>query len=303
MFVRAIDLESWALLMPGGFEGRIVAAFGPRAAGVAVGVALVERLLLGALTCLVVGHYTASVVVNATAEWRFTESARPEDLATLLSVGAMGLLWIAARTGRELRREALARGVWIGIGILVLSMVWGVLTLTHRALSFSLLASPPVPMIHTGWSLVDLAVTCALGLALVLPVIGGGEALARAAHEFPPPRIDALRRTGSLTVVFALAVTTLSTFLVVLLVPAADQAMWVNDPLAGLAQHLAGPPWARTLMTLAVAAAALLVVMPAADAALRDAEKLLHRASTDGTLPSGLASLHARLEPLHAQST
>ena len=125
-------------------------------------------------------------------------------------------------------------------------------------------------------------------------MIGGGEALARAAHEFPPPRLDALRRTGNLTVVFALAVTTLSTFLVVLLVPAADQAMWVNDPLAGLAQHLAGPPWARTLMTLAVAAAAILVVMPAADAALRDAEKLLHRASTDGTLPSGLASLHAR---------
>ena len=59
-------------------------------------------------------------------------------------------------------------------------------------------------------------------------MIGGGEALARAAHEFPPPRLDALRRTGNLTVVFALAVTTLSTFLVVLLVPAADQAMWVN---------------------------------------------------------------------------
>src|SRR5882672_7289380 len=44
--VRAIDLESWALLMPGGFEGRVVSAFGPRAAGIAVGVALVERLLL-----------------------------------------------------------------------------------------------------------------------------------------------------------------------------------------------------------------------------------------------------------------
>ena len=99
VLVRAIDLESWALLMPGGFEGRIVAAFGPRAGGVAVGVALVERLLLGALTCLVVGHYIASVVVIATAEWRFTESARPEDLATLLAVGAMGLLWIRPAPG------------------------------------------------------------------------------------------------------------------------------------------------------------------------------------------------------------
>ena len=42
-----------------------------------------------------------------------------------------------------------------------------------------------------------------LGFALTLPVLGGGEALARAAHEFPPPRVQALRRTGLLTVLFA----------------------------------------------------------------------------------------------------
>ncbi len=60
---------------------------------------------------------------------------------------------------------------------------------------------------------IDAALTYLLGFALTLTVIGGGEALARAAHEFPPPRVHALRRTGFLTFLFALLVTTLGTFL------------------------------------------------------------------------------------------
>ncbi len=71
-FVRAIDIESWALLIPGGFVGRVTSAFGPRAAGFARAAALVERVLLGALACVVVGHYLAGVSAIAIAGWRFT---------------------------------------------------------------------------------------------------------------------------------------------------------------------------------------------------------------------------------------
>ena len=294
-FVRAIDIESWALLIPGGFVGRVTSAFGPRAAGFAAAAALVERLLLGALACVVVGHYVAGVAVTAIAGWRFTGYVRPEDLATLLAVGAIGLLWIRARIGRDIGRDTMARGVWIGVGILALTMMWGVVTLARgSAAPVAALASPPPPVAVTGWSLIDAALVYVLGFALTLTVIGGGEALARAAHEFPPPRVHALRRTGLLTVFFASSVTTLGTFLVVLLVPAAEQALWVNAPLAGLAQHLAGPAWVRDLVALALAAAAVFVLLPAAHAALGDAEQMLHRSSADGTLPRGLASLHTR---------
>jgi magnesium transporter len=189
----------------------------------------------------------------------------------------------------------MARGVWIGVGILVLAMLWGVATVAGgRAASIAVLASPPPSVVLTGWPLLDAALTCILGLALTLPVLGGGDALSRAAHEFPPPRVHALRRTGLLTVIFTLLVTALGTFLVILLVPPAEQEIWVNAPLAGLAQHLAGPEWARDLISVSLALAAALVLLPAANASLRDAEQMLHRASTDGTLSSGLASLHTR---------
>ncbi len=62
----------------------------------------------------------------------------------------------------------------------------------------------------------------------------------------------------------------------------------------GVAQHLAGPGWLRDLLALALAAAALLVLIPALYGALADAERMLHRASRDGALPPGLASLHTR---------
>ena len=104
-----------------------------------------------------------------------------------------------------------------------------------------------------------MLLTWVVGFALTLTVIGGGEALARAAHEFPPPRVQALRRTGLLTLSSRCSVTTAGTFLFTLLVPAAEQAAWLNAPLAGLAQHLAGPAWVRDCAALALAVAAVFV--------------------------------------------
>src|SRR6185503_1766595 len=91
-FARAIDIESWSLLIPGGFVSRVTSAFGARAAGVAKAAALVERVLLGALACVVVGHYLASVSATAIAGFRFTGYVRPEDLAMPIAIVAIGLL-------------------------------------------------------------------------------------------------------------------------------------------------------------------------------------------------------------------
>ena len=153
----------------------------------------------------------------------------------------------------------------------------------------------PSPVTAMGWPLIDRGLTCLFGLGLALAAVGGGEALARVAHELPPPRVQGLRRTGLFTLFFALFTTTLGTFLFVLLVPAVEQSAWINAPLAGLAQHLSAPSWVRDLVALALVGAALLMLAPAAHAALGDAEQMLQRLSAAGTLPAGLASLHRRL--------
>ncbi len=135
VLIRAIDIESWALLIAGGFVSRVTLAFGARAGRFAAAAALIERLLLGALVSVVAGHYVAAVVVSALGERQFTGHVRPEDLATLLASAAIGLLWIRSRIGRDIDRNTIARTVWTGAGILLLTVIWGVLTVAfgHRA--------------------------------------------------------------------------------------------------------------------------------------------------------------------------
>jgi magnesium transporter len=294
-FARAVDLESWALLIPGGFVSSVTQALGPRAGRVAGAAALVERLFLAAIASVVIGHYLAGVVGTAIAGFRFTGFVKSEDLATLIAVTVIAVLWLRVRIGRDVSRERMSRGAWFGIGVLVVTIIWGIATAARSAgAHVGLLALPPPTVGETGWPAVNLALTYLLGMASTLTLIGGGEVLNHAAREFPPPRVRALRRTGILTLFFTWGVGVGGTFLVTLLIPAGEQGLWTSAPLAGLAQHLAGPAWTRDVLALALAAAALAVVVPAAHAALADAEQMLHRASVEGILPQSLASLHSR---------
>ena len=293
-FVRAIDIESWALLIPGGFVARIANAFGYRATGLAKALILVERILLGALASVVIGHYVASVSATTIAGWRFTGYVRPEDLATVVAVGVLGALWLPARIGREIGRDPMSRGIWVGVSLVLGTMVWGVITLARRDLTLSAVTVLPSIRSITGWPPLDGLLGILLGLALTLPVLGGGEALARAAHELPPPRVKGLRRTGLLTILYAGTATAVGTLLVILLVPPGEQALWASAPLVGLAQNLAAPSALRVVLAIALAGAAVLMLGPATHAAVSDAEQMLQRFSTDGTLPSSLASLHTR---------
>jgi magnesium transporter len=293
-FVRAIDMESWALLIPGGTIGRVERAFGPRASRFAAAATLVERLLLATLASVVVGHYAAGALVPA-IRGRLTGSVTPEDIATLLAVMLIGLLWTRARVGLVWARDTMATGIWIGVGILFVASIWALLSLGRGAAPGSVLLAPP-PMIRwTPWPAIDTALLFFFGLGLALPAIGGGDAVSRAAHEFAPPRLQALRRTSLCVLLFTVVITALTAFSYMLLVPGDEQDIWMSVPLAGLAHHVVGPVWTRNLLSLAVSAAAVLMLAPAVQIALADAESLLQRLSIEGTLSSGFAQLHRRL--------
>jgi len=293
-FVRAIDMESWALLIPGGTIGRLEQAFGPRAGRIGAAATLIERLLLATLASVVVGHYVTGALVPAISG-RLRGSVTAEEIATLLAVILIGLLWTRARVGLTWRRDTIATGIWIAVGILFVASIWALLSLGHDAAPGRVLLAPPPLVRWTPWPALDAVLLFFFGLGLALPAIGGGDALSRAAHEFAPPRLQALRRTSLGVVLFTIAITAVTTFSYVLLVPGNEQDAWMSVPLAGLAQHVVGPAWTRHLLGLAVAAAAVLMLAPAVHIALADAESLLQRLSIEGTLSSGFAELHRRL--------
>lgn len=123
-FARAMDVESWALLLPGGFSGRVGRAFGPRLATAATAIVLLERILLGGLACVVLGHYVAIVTVTALAGLPLTGYVRSEDVATFVAVTTIAVLWFRLRIGRDMNRDTSARAIWLGCLLLVLAVCW-----------------------------------------------------------------------------------------------------------------------------------------------------------------------------------
>ena len=280
-FVRAIEIESWAFLIPGGLVGRVRQAFGSRTATVAATASLIERLLLVSLAAVVVGHYVASGTLTAIAGWRFTGRLGHEDVATVVAALLIGFVWIRARQGLDFASDTVARAVWIGVAILAAVIGSAVFAGPGAGTAPMPLFSRPPPG----------ALSWFVGVFLLLPAIGGGDALARAAHDLPPPRVQALRRTSILILLFIIG-TAASVYAFGRLVPPDEQRLWMQAPLAGLAQHLPAPAWLRGVLTLSLVAAAAVLLVPAARSALDDAGLLLQRLSAEGPLADSLAVLH-----------
>src|SRR5262249_27988901 len=101
VFVRAIDIESWAFFIPGGLVGRTERVFGPRVAKIATAAVLTERLLLVALACALCGHYAVSFGAVWMAKWSVTARLPgPEGVNGGRSV-LVGPIWPPSRLGRS----------------------------------------------------------------------------------------------------------------------------------------------------------------------------------------------------------
>jgi hypothetical protein len=218
----------------------------------------------------------------------------PEDLATLLAAAAIGLLWIRSRVGRDIDRDTIATGGVDRRGILLLTVIWGLFTVAFgRPAQSRLLTAAAAPR---GIALARCRrhLVSRTGLALALPAVGSGEALVRAAHDFPPPRVQALapdkparrrirvchHHTGNVSVRS----------------PAASRR---SERLAQRAAGGCSAACRRTWMAPGSAGTGVGGGGAAGPSsgrygAMADAERMLHRASTAGALPASLASLHTR---------
>ncbi len=293
VFVRAIDIETWALFLPGGLIGRAEQAFGPRVARVTAAGFLAERFLFAALSSVVCGHYIAGIAASVVPIEQLGLHFTLEELSTVFAVALVGAIWIRMRMGIDLSRDTISRIVGASVTILAVLIGWGVLSsarVANAPLFVEVLRSP----LSAAQSPADFLSLCLLGIALVLPVLGGGDGLAREAHNFPPPRVPALKRTARLVILFGVCAIVVPTLLFEVLVPGAEKRLWMDAPLTGLVQHFMGPAWLRALGNLALAAAAFLMLGPAAHAALNDAAQTLRRLSIAQVLPERVASLHPR---------
>jgi magnesium transporter len=285
-FVRAIDIESWAFFIPGGLIGRTERAFGTRTGNLATAAVLTERLILVALACALCGHYAVSFGAVWMAEWSVTARLTVQELVTFGAIIVIGLLWTRDRLGLHFPPTVAAKAVWVSVLLIFGLILLGAATVMRQGVSVLEQSLAPLQSTVGTGSFFRDAIQLFASFALVLPALGGGGTLARAANEFAPPRLDAVRRTSFFIVVLVFVLTVFSSFLFVTLVPADQASLWASTPLSGLAHYLDLPAVIEGLVIVLVLAASFLMLVPSAHAALEDTEQLLRRLSAEGTLPT-----------------
>ena len=295
--IRRLDLESWALFVPGGLSGRVERAFGTRTATAAGGVVIIERVLLAALACVLFGHYVSAFLFAAPG-YSSLRAATTADLSTFIALMLLGWLWLRARRGRLLTSAQRARQVWLATGVLLVLFVWA------TVIAFIRSAWPPIataipdlaPGVGThdvpgGVAWIVVAALAALGRAA--PAIGVADSLPRVAQELAPPRMAGLRRAVVITSAAGLILTGGLSLLFSALTPLNLDVRWASAPLAGLAQSL-GPAWIRTPLTAALVAAAALLLGQTTRVGMWGAESVLVRLAARGAASERLQQQHPR---------
>ena len=287
-FLRTVDLESWALIMPNGLVGRGEAAFGPRGGRLAAAVGLVERILAATLALVLIGRH-AAVILAALSPTPFPSGA-VDDLATLGAVLVLAVLWLRARVGQGISRDTVVAAVWIGAASLSLIGAAAAVVAFRNASAADLF---PLTGVLAASGPRGGIITLLIALAFALPVVGSGSAVAAAAHEFPAPRLPSLLRMSMLVVLVSLAMIAVPAFALSFL-PPEGAARWMDAPVLGLALEMSGAAWVQGVASLAIVGAAFLLLVPAAHRALADAEQGVRRLSVRRSLPTALAALHPR---------
>ena len=301
--LRAADVESWALFMPGGLPGRVNEAFGRRPARFAAAAVLVERLFFAALVACVAGHYTVSVLISGLGLSRLAEHVASSDLAAAAGASIIGILWIRSRVGRRVGASLFERWVWVPLAALLVTAIWGqiVAVAAGHVLPPAPSWSGEAPFGIQGLPEPLLVVLAALvGFGVALPAMAGGDSLARRAAELPQPRLPGLRRTARLATIFGLVVIAGATFAIATLMPPEAQIQWDEVPLVGLIALPPGTIFLKLVLTMLLAASGVAMLSHAADASLDDATTTLQRLSRVGVIPESISRHPSAVRHQHA---
>jgi magnesium transporter len=286
--LRAVDVESYALFIPGGLAGRAREAFGASGARLAFAASLTERVTLAAVGALVAGHYIASLFSRPPAIPLLRGHLTHDLLGALLALTLICIVWLRERRGIARSWVDIARWVQAPLATLLAIIVWGWITWLLRGGPLPPLPRPPdfgVPPtafgVLTPFATTPLlmALGLAVGLASTAFTLGSGDTLAQVAPNLPQPRITSLRRTIVALTIFSLIVTASGAFLCVALIPGNEWPAWSAAPLSGLIHHLALPPIFLGMLAVVTAIAAALILGQTVGVALIDVRGLLQRAA------------------------
>jgi len=283
--LRAVDLESGALFIPGGLYGIAGHGFGKRTATFAASVLLLDYAILGAFAASAAGHSFAALgnFIPLTVPRHFAL----DDISTTVAVVLIGAVWWWLREGRQLSNQIVTRTVGAAVAMLAAVVICGVAVMAWR---HQIPASLPESLRSEHLSV--RAILVALGACLFAS--GSAEALSQAGPDVPPPRIRHLREAARLANAYSIVMAAGVAFLFVSLLPADARAVWHDAPVPGVMVFAASERWIAQPLLVIVAFGSLLFLGLVVHRSAANAQRLLLRLSEDGLLIETLRAPHPR---------
>src|SRR5439155_19528754 len=139
--LRAIDLESCALFIPGGAYGTVKYAFGKGPARLAASAALVEGILFAALAASVAGYATATAIGFLPRIPESPQQITLNDVSTTVAVCPVGAVWWWLRQGRFVASTLVTRTAGAVAAGLTLVVVVGLIAAASHSDGRALLAA------------------------------------------------------------------------------------------------------------------------------------------------------------------
>lgn len=305
--IRAIYTESSSMFVRGGVYKVVHEALGPTLAKFSVSALMFDYVLTGPISGVSAGLYLAGLL-NELARYAHTPYHVPPPLfAGGFALVATVYFWWQNTIGIHESSEKALKIMQVTTVMVVILIGWCALTMALKG--FQPVPLPTKANLHfgpsaLGWLQGTAAPTITLiailvGLGHSLLAMSGFETLAQVYRELEAPKLQNLKKTGMVVIVYTLFFTSLTSFFAVMLIPDSQRAQYLDNLIGGLAMYLVGPTPLKLLFHVFVVLVGTLILSGAINTALIGSNGVLNRVAEDGVLPAWFRHPHLKYGTTH----
>lgn len=306
--VRAVYIESCSMFVRGGVYRVVKEAMGSTLAKFSVSALMFDYILTGPISGVSAGLYLTGLLNELLGYAHATFTLPMNATAAFFAILVTLFFWWENIKGIPESSEKALRIMYVTTIMVVMMIAWCGYTLAVRGGHL-----PPLPRLSTitysddavGWlRYTSLPYTVAfvailIGLGHSVLAMSGEETMAQVYREIEHPKLKNLEKAGFVIFVYGLIFTAGTAFFVVMIVPDAVRSTFFDNPIGGLAMHLAGPLPLRIAFRAFVAVVGTLMLAGAVNTSIVGSNGVLNRVSEDGILPHWFRHPHRRFGTSH----
>jgi amino acid transporter len=306
--VRSLYIESCSMFVRGGVYRVVKEAMGSTLAKFSVSALMFDYILTGPISGVSAGLYLTGLL-NELLGYAHVRSVLPMNwTAAFFAVLVTVFFWWENIKGIPESSEKALKIMYVTTVMVVIMIAWCIYTLALRGGTL-----PPWPHLSNitysddalGW-LRNTSLPYTVGLVGVLIGLGhsvlamsGEETMAQVYREIEHPKLRNLEKAGFVIFFYSLAFTAGVAFFAVMIIPDSVRAGFFDNPIGGLAMHLAGPLPLRVAFRGFVAVVGTMMLAGAVNTSIVGSNGVLNRVSEDGILPHWFRHPHRRFGTSH----